>query len=113
LTAEEMKKRYGGTHKSVTNPSFSIYLDEEKYANDPYLLIHELFHAADGSGEGYSHYDLANAAIAVAQADPTFMTYAKRHGGLKTAKTPDYSRDPDDWYNADVFDSIARPGCTK
>jgi len=56
---------------------------------------------------------MAKAAVAAAEADPAFMKYAKRHGGLKTPKTPDYSSDPLDYYNADVFDSIARHGCTK
>ena len=112
-TTEQLKKGLGGTHKSVTNPKFYIDLNEDSYAKDPYILIHELFHGADASGEGYTHYDMAKAAVAAAQADPTFMKYAKRHGGLKTPKTPDYSSDPLDYYNADVFDSIARYGCTK
>jgi hypothetical protein len=113
LTAEEKKKRYGGTNKSVGDPAFYIYLDEHIYANDPYLLIHELFHGADASGTGYTHDEMAIAAYKAAQADPAFMKYINRHGGLKKPGLPDYSRDPDDWYNAGVFDSIARYGCTK
>jgi hypothetical protein len=79
---------------------------------DPYLLIHELFHGAAGTGKGYTHFEMATAAYTVALADPAFMKYANRHGGLKEPKLPDYSKDHDDWYNADVFDRIARHGCT-
>jgi hypothetical protein len=113
LTADEKKKRFGGTINSVAAPNFSIYLDEASYANDPFLLIHELFHGADGSGAGYTHFQMANAVYTAAQADPAFMKWINRHGGLKKPREPDYSRDPDDWYNADVFDSLAKPGCTK
>ena len=115
LTAEEKKKRVGGAHKSVGAPDFYIYLDEDSYANDPYSLIHELFHGASGTGTTYTHFDMATAAYKVALADPAFMKYANRHGGLKEPKLPDYStdsKDPEDWYNADVFDRIARHGCT-
>jgi len=116
LSDEEKKKRWGGTHSIVSNNDFYIELDEAIYANDPYLLIHELFHGAAGTGTGYTHLDMATAAYKVALADPAFMKYANRHGGLKEPnKTPDYSpasKDPEDWYNADVFDRIARKGCT-
>ena len=115
LSEEEKKKRHGGTHSRAGDPSFYIYLGEAEYANDPYLLIHELFHGAAGTGTGYTHLDMATAAYKVALADATFMKYANRHGGLKEPKLPDYSpssKDPEDWYNADVFDSIARHGCT-
>jgi hypothetical protein len=112
LTAEEKKKGLGGTHNSVSDPSFYIYL-EDSYAFDPYILIHELFHGADGSGRGYTHYEMAKAAYNAASADSAFMKWINRHGGLKEPRRPDYSRDPTDWYNADVFDSIARYGCTK
>ena len=113
LDSRRKKKRLGGTHKSVGDPNFYIYLDEDSYANDPYILIHELFHGADGSGEGYTHFQMANAAYNVARADSAFMKWMKRHGGLKEPRLADYTRDPIDRYNADVFDSIARYGCTK
>ena len=115
LSDEEKKKRLGGTHSRVGDPAFYIYLGEAEYANDPYLLIHELFHGAAGTGTGYTHFAMATAAYKVALADPTFMKYANRHGGLREPKPPDYSpdsKDPEDWYNADVFDRIARHGCT-
>lgn len=111
LSDEEKKKRLGGTHSRVGDPAFYIYLDEAAYANDPYLLIHELLHGAAGSGEGYTHFDMATAAYKVALAEPAFMKYANRHGGLKEPKTPDYSadsKDPEDWYNAECF----RPYCS-
>jgi hypothetical protein len=115
LSDEEKKKGFGGTHSRVGDPAFYIYLGDAEYANDPYLLIHELFHGAAGSGTSYTHFDMATAAYKVALADPAFMKYANRHGGLKEPKPPDYSpdsKDPEDWYNADVFDRVARHGCT-
>jgi YD repeat-containing protein len=115
LSEEQKKKALGGTQSRVGDPAFDIYLDEAAYANDPYLLIHELFHAAAGTGTGYNHFEMATAAYKVALADPAFMKYANRHGGLKEPKLPDYSadsKDPADWYNAAVFDNIARHGCT-
>jgi len=51
LSDEEKKKPFGGTHSRVGDPGFYIYLGEAQYANDPYLLIHELFHAAAGTGD--------------------------------------------------------------
>jgi hypothetical protein len=112
LSDEEKKKRLGGAYSRVGDPAFYIYLGEPEYAKDPYLLIHELFHGAAGTGKGYTHFEMATPAYKVALADPAFMKYANRHGGLKEPKLPDYSKDHDDWYNADVFDRIARHGCT-
>lgn len=115
LSDEEKKKRLGGTHSRVGDPAFYIYLGEAEYANDPYLLIHELFHGAAGTGKGYTHFEMATAAYKAALADPAFMKYANRHGGLREPKRPDYSpdsQDPEDWYNGDVFDRVARHGCT-
>jgi len=62
-----------------------------------------------------AHFDMATAAYKAALADQAFMKYANRHGGLKEPKPPDYSpdsKDPQDWYNARVFDNIAKHGCT-
>jgi hypothetical protein len=55
LSDEEKKKRLGGAYSRVGDPAFYIYLGEPEYAKDPYLLIHELFHGAAGTGKGYTH----------------------------------------------------------
>ncbi|HXS00122.1 MAG TPA: fibronectin type III domain-containing protein [Pyrinomonadaceae bacterium] len=115
MTADELKEGLGGTHKSVTNPAFYIYLDESSYAKNPFLLIHELFHGADGAGNGYNHTEMAKAAINAALADPVFMKYINRHGGMPVPKEVDYSskewKSRDDWPNAQIFDSLVRLNC--
>jgi hypothetical protein len=115
MTAEEKKKALGGAHSRVGAPDFYIFLDEGSYAKDPFLLIHEIFHTAAGSGTSYSHTEMAMAAYNAALADPVFKKHMARHGGF-IPKQVDYTRPPrdieaDDWYNAGVFDRIAKIGC--
>ena len=119
MTAEEKKEGWGGTHSRVGDPAFYVYLDEDIFnLGDGFILVHELFHGAAGSGPGYNHTEMADAAYNAALANPRFMKYMNRHGGLKAPRQVDYSRPwkdikVDDWYNASIFDSTARTGCIK
>jgi hypothetical protein len=119
MTPEERQRHrgVGGTYSIVGDPAFYIWIDEyQAYesGDNGYTLIHELFHGAAGSGTGYTHTDMANAAYRAASANPALMKEVQRHG-IKEPRLVRYTREGyvegDDFFNASVFDNILRLGC--
>jgi hypothetical protein len=119
MTHEEIQRQRGagGTYSIVGDPAFSVTIDEfvaYESGDNGYTLIHELFHGAAGSGRGYDHTQMANAAYNAAQANPSLKKELQRHGitGPRAViYTPTGYVEGDDFWNASVFDKILRLAC--
>lgn len=74
------------------------------------------FHGAGASAQ-YNHTEMAQAAYNVALSNPAVMNKLKNYGTPGPPKPVDYSpgryNKADDWYNAGIFDAVARIGCAK
>src|SRR5260370_20618500 len=104
----------GGTPgRIIGDPYLEIFLDVGRavpggYAALEYVAIHDIVHAAKGSGTGYNHLEFAVAAYNVA--GPLGLL-----NGLKNSnysKPPDYSGTHNaDVYNSNLFDKIVFAAC--
>lgn len=107
----------GGTNSIVGDRAFYVWIDEHRAygsGDNGYTLIHELFHGAAGSGNGYNHTQMANAAYNAARANPTLMKEWQRTANKSPRSvtyTPDGYVEADDFHNASVFDDMLRLGC--
>jgi RHS repeat-associated protein len=119
LTPEQLKNGLGGTYSVIGDPAFYIELDAGLFNRGDltagYVMFHELFHGAPGSGQAFNHTEMARAAYSVALSDPAVMKRLGNYGHSGPPRPVDYTpgkyNKVDDWYNAGVFDAIVRIGC--